>query len=117
MKEPEEIAKEVLMSGKVTDLEKRIIKAIAAERKVLEEKGEEIERLKNLTHFGYSEVPELQAKIKAQAQVIERMKKVVVIAGRFIEGYATLSALVAALAELEAIPAQSAEGEKPKEAR
>jgi len=26
----------------------------------------EIERLKNLTHFGYSEVPELKAKLKAQ---------------------------------------------------
>lgn len=49
----------------------------------LKEKEEEIERLKNLTHFGYSQVPELESKLKTAVEALTKIKSRLVAGNLF----------------------------------
>ena len=131
MKSAEEIAREVLRqipwhTGDNRLAVEIITEAIHAERKVLEEKEVELERIRNyctLTYgFSHPEIKKCphEMEVEAQAQVIERMREAlnsIANAGGFTIytnqsdwlGYIKSIAKKALLS----LPAQSKEGEKP----
>lgn len=68
------------------DTSKKILDAMNAKDSELAALRQENERLKNLTHFGYSEVPELKSKVEDLSRQAAGLAKILEIIKSFVPG-------------------------------